>query len=124
MIRDLATRSTSPTRTRGALGPQRQEASEVQFISGQIRVTSKASTSYFDDVVRARLKELFINKVALESGLDTAEIREVLSDEKQGPNFLRDERLYRLLYSPVPERGKARVEMIREAVDRIEAWKA
>ncbi len=124
IIRDLANRSTSPTTTVVPLVRERREGREVEFLSRQIDVTAKASTSYFEDIVLARLRELLVNKASMELGLEVERVRQILSDSKQGPEFLKDEALYRLLYSPSPARGRARIEMIRQAVDLIEAWKA
>ncbi len=124
IIRDLANRSTSPTKTVVMTIPEIRKGRQVRFLSRQIDVTAKASASYFDNVVRARLIELLVTKASLESGLESERVRQIMSDKTQGQKFLKNDTLYRLLYSSVPEEGSARIEMVREAVDLIEAWKA
>ncbi len=124
IIRDLVNRSTSPTRTVVMSVPETRKGRQVQFLSRQIEVTVKASASYFDDVVRSRLIELLVNKASLEGDLETESVRQIMSDKNQGRNLVNNDALYKLLYSPAPEKGRARIAMIREAVDLIEAWKS
>ncbi len=123
IARDLARKSTSPTFRRKITTPAGFRGSPVQFLSGQFRVASRASNSYFENVVRARLKELLIAKVAVETGLENETVRRLLSDPRRGPRLLEDESLYRMLYGPTPSRGLSRMNMISEAIDLIGAWK-
>lgn len=95
----------------------------MQFLSGQFRVAANASNSYFENVVRARLRELLTAKVALESGLDNETVRRILSDPKDGQRLLKDETLYRMIYGPTPQRGLARINLIGDAIDLIGAWR-
>ena len=95
----------------------------MRFLSNQIRVAAIASDSYFENVVRARLKELLLTKTILETGLDRDAARRALSDPQQRLKLLHDEELDRLLYGPVPAPALARMDMIRKAVDLIGAWK-
>ncbi len=123
IARELAGKSTSPTVRRKITTTTGFRGSPVQFLSGQFRVAASASSSYFENVVRARLKELLIAKVVLETGLENETVRRLLSDPRQGPRLLEDEPLYRMLYGPTPSRGLARTSMIREAIELIGAWK-
>src|SRR5256885_8796124 len=45
-------------------------------------VAANASNSYFENVVRARLRELLTTKVALEAGLENETVRRILSDPR------------------------------------------
>ena len=123
VVRDLAKRSAASTATRtiGSASGPKEDA--VRFLSNQIRVAAIASDSYFENVVRARLKELLLTKTILETGLDRDAARRALSDPQQRLKLLHDEELYRLLYGPVPAPGLARMDMIGKAVDLIGAWK-
>jgi hypothetical protein len=123
IARDLARRSTTPTVRRTISTPTGFRENPVKFLSGQFRVAVNASNSYFDNVVRSRLRELLTSKVALETGLDNETVRRVLSDPREGLLLLQDEALYRMLYGPTPQRGLARINLIGDAIDLIGAWK-
>ncbi len=122
LILDMARRSTVSTETIPDRTEEKFRGRQVQFLSRQIDVTTEASASYFDEVVRSRLVELLITKASLESGLERERVSRALSDHKSGVRLLHDDVLYKLLYSAAPGKGRARIEMIRAAVDRIEAW--
>lgn len=122
IARDLARKSTSPTTSKAMSTNARFRGNLVQFLSGQFRVAASASSSYFENVVRARLKELLTAKVALETGLERETVRRLLSDPTRGPGFLEDEPLYRMLYGPVPQSRIARMNVIGDAIDLIGAW--
>jgi len=123
IARDLARKSTSPTVRRTTPAPTGFRGSPVQFLSGQFRVAAEASNSYFENVVRARLRELLTAKVALETGQDDETVRRILSDAREGPKILDDQSLYRMLYGPTPRSGPARINLISDAIDLIGAWK-
>ncbi len=122
IIRDMALRSTSQREIVDKRSFETSKGRQVELLSHQIDVTANASASYFDDIVRARLKDLLINKASLESGLGREKVLREMSDEKKRMRFLNNDALYKLLYSPIPKKGRARIVMIREAVDLIEAW--
>jgi hypothetical protein len=122
IARDLARKSTSPTISKAAPTTSGFKGNPVQFLSGQFRVAASASSSYFENVVRARLKELLTVKVALETGLEKETVRRLLSDPSRGPGLLEDESLYRMLYGPAPRGGLARMNLISAAIDLIGAW--
>jgi len=86
-------------------------------------VAASASSSYFENVVRARLRELLTTKVALETGLETETVRRILLDPRDGPHLLQQESLYHILYGPTPPSGLARISLIGDAIDLIGAWK-
>lgn len=123
IVRDLARRSTNPTVQRTKEPNAVFRPNPVQFLNGQFRIAANASNSYFEHVVQARLRELLIAKVALETGLATENVRRILSDPSQGPSLLEDESLYRMLYGPPPQRGLARINMIGDAITTIGVWK-
>jgi hypothetical protein len=120
---DLARRSTSPNIASIISTPSLLKEDPIQFLSGQIRVASSASDSYFENVVRARLKELLISKVALETGMERDIARHVLSDPKQGQKLLRTVELYTILYGPIPRTGSNKMTMIKDAIEMIGEWK-
>jgi hypothetical protein len=123
IVRDLTRRSTSPSLQRPIETSTVFRPNPVQFLNGQFRIAASASNSYFENAVRARLRELLITKVSLETGLTTETVRRELSDPSQGPRLLEDESLYRLLYGPAPQRGLARINMIGDAITLIGDWK-
>jgi len=123
IARDLARRSTSPTVRRTISAATGFRGSPVEFLSGQFRVAAEASNSYFENVVRARLRELLTAKVAVETGQDHETLRRILSDAREGPKILDDESLYRMLYGPIPKNGPGRIKSISDAIDLIGAWK-
>ncbi len=123
ITRDLARRSTNPTKRTVNATNSGFRGDPVQFLSGQLRVARTASNSFFENVVRARLKELLTAKVALEAGLETDLVRRLLSDPMHGPQLLEDEALYRILYGTTPKDGQARMNMIHDAIELIGAWK-
>lgn len=122
IARDLSRKSTRSTVSETIRTAKGFQGSPVQFLSGQFKVAAGASNSYFENVVRGRLRELLTIKVALETGLENEAVRRLLSDPMQGPSLLRDESLYRILFGPIPQ-GPAKMDMIGEAIDLIEAWK-
>jgi hypothetical protein len=122
IARDLARRSTSPKSAPTIHLPVGPKEDPVKFMSGQIRIANSASDSYFENVVRARLKELLITKVAVETGMEREVIRRALSDPKESQKLLHSEDLYAVLYGPLPETPD-RMSMIEDAVDMIGAWK-
>ena len=95
----------------------------MQFLSGQIKVAADSTNSYFENILRARLRELMISRVALETGMESGTVRRLLSDPRARRELLHDEAMYGMLYGPAPRTGAARVSMIDEAVDLIGAWK-
>jgi len=123
IARDLARKSTSPTVRRPITTTTGFRGNPMRFLSGQFRVAATASNSYFENVVRGRLKELLVTKVALETGLENELVRRLLSAPMDGPRLLEDESLYRMLYGPTPQGGPARMSMISAAIDLIGAWK-
>lgn len=86
-------------------------------------MATDASNSYFENVVRARLRELLTAKVALETGQENEMVRRILSDPRKGPQLLEDDSLYRTLYGPTPRDGLARINLISSAIELIGAWK-
>ncbi len=124
IARDLARRSTTPV-VSPAIHSHASILKEdpVQFLTGQIRVASVASDSYFENIVRARLKELLISKVSLETGSDRDMVRRALSDPREGPRLLHDELLYSILYGAVPTSGSERMRKTKEATELIGEWK-
>ena len=122
LVSDLTYRATVPTEARARNPPSRKLAREVQELTRQIEVGSRASPGYFENVLMARLREVLVEKVVEKTGMEPQRVREVLANSRLGPGLLRDETLYRLLYSPPRGKGPGRVRMLEEAVARIEDW--
>jgi hypothetical protein len=122
IARDLWSRSSTPTTIPTIRSVTNPKEDPIKFLSGQIRISSRSSPSYFDTVIRARLKELMIAKVTLETGMRRDIARQALSDPKHAQEILRNEELYALLYGPIP-RTEVRMRSIEKAVDMIGAWK-
>jgi hypothetical protein len=123
IVRDLASKSTSPTVRKTVATPIGFRGNVVQFLGGQLKVAASASDSYFENVVRARLKDLLTTKVSIETGLENETVRRILADPSRGPRLLVDESLYGMLYGPTPNGRLARMNMISDAIDLIGAWK-
>jgi hypothetical protein len=121
---DLADRSTFPSETLSQESPRVLRARDVQSLTRQVGVAAKASPAYFENILRSRLRDLLVDKVSLETGMEKEEVKQVLSDDKLGPRLLRDPRTYALLYYAPPPRAEQRLQMLREIIDRIEGWKA
>ena len=122
IARDLAGRSTNPTSVKTESSEPRPRDDPVAFLSNQIGVAAAASDSYFDVVVRARLKDLLIDKVALEMGMEKDTVRQRLSDKEQAQSLLRNDALFDALNGPVPSTWADKMKMINRAVEMIGAW--
>ena len=123
LVSDLASRVTTTSEIPSPKPSGRISGREVQFLTRHVQVATRASTSYFESLLVSRLKELLVERVSLESGMEPEKVRETLADRKLGPALLRDASLYGLLYDVPRVRGDMRVKMLRETIMRIEAWK-
>jgi hypothetical protein len=123
LISDLSYRATVPMEVRVKNPPSRKLAREIQQLSRQIEVGSRASPGYFENVLLVRVREVLVERVSLETGMEPGRVRELLENPGLGTGLLRNDSLYRLLYSPPPARGPARVKMLEDAVALVEAWK-
>ena len=121
--RDLFYRSAEPSRTPSHTGTQRFRARDVQLLTRQIEVASSASQAFFETILLSRLRDLFVEKVSLEMGMDKEKVKRQLANGGLGPGLVGGQVLYRLLYGPPPRKAAARVKMLREVIDGIEAWK-
>lgn len=121
---DLSYHATIPSHEPPRASSQRIPARDVQFLTEQVAVGVTASGSYFDGIVLSRLREVLGDKVSLETGLEKKTVKEMLAKPTEGVRLLGDRELYKLLYSRPPSRGKARLEMLTETIERIEGWKA
>ena len=124
IARDLARRSTIPSVPLEVSQPISLKEDPVRFLGSQIRVAAAASDSYFDDVIRARLKELLITKITLEFGIEKDQARRILSDPDRARAMVRSKKLYGILYGPVPRNGIERTAMIDAAIDEIQEWQS
>ena len=103
---------------------RRFQARDVQYLSRQVEVASVGSQEYFESILLDRLRDIFAEKVSLETGLVKESVKQELASTVKGPALVRDKTLYTLLYSSTPPKGAIRVKMLREAIDGIEAWNA
>ena len=124
LVSDLSYRATTPSKTISKKEPTRFQARDVQYLSRQVQVASEASQAYFESVLLSRLRDILVDKVSLETGMEKEKVKRELADRSQGPSLTRDQRLYMLLYSSIPSKGATRIKMIHEALDLIEALKA
>jgi hypothetical protein len=123
IVRDLAQRSTDTPTEQPSTSETVLKMDPVHFLSNQIRGAADASDSYFDDIVRVRLKELLITKITVETGMEPDEVRRTLSFSRTGLELVGDPTLYRILYGPVPTSKQKRIEVVRNAVELIGDWK-
>lgn len=120
---DLSSRATLPRKTRTIPPVPGRLSREVEVLTRQIEVGVESSPDYFEKVLVERLRDVLTEKVALETGMDRARVREVLANPSLGPGLLRDRRLYNLLYSAASAKGPARVKMLDETTALVESWK-
>ncbi len=123
LVSDLSNRATVPTEFRPRTQRPRRFSRQVQELAQQIQVGTNSSPAYFEKSVMSRLREVLVEKVAVETGMDMKTVRETLANPGLGPGLLRDERLRALLYSPPTVKGPARVRMLEEAIALVESWK-
>ncbi len=123
LARDMSKRATVPTEVKAGKPPLRRLSREVQELTRQIEVGIDSSSDYFEKILMAKLREVFVEKVALEMGLDGEKVRTIFENPRLGPGFLRNEPLYRLLYSGVAAKGSARVKMLDETIGLVESWR-
>ena len=124
LLSDLSYRATAPSKTTAPPKNRRFQARDVQYLSRQVAVASTGSQAYFESTLVTRLRDILAGKVSLETGVEKEQVKRELADPAKRRALLRDEPLYRLLYTSTTPKGAARIKMLREAVDRIEAWKA
>jgi len=121
---DLSDRATRPSQTKTRETPRRLRARDVQYLTKQVEVAAKASPSYFDTILRGRLRDLLAEKVALENGMEKESVRRAMADARMGPRLLKDPEIYKLLYYSPPRGAEARLQLLRKIIDRIEGWQA
>jgi hypothetical protein len=121
---DLSDRATLPSRTMPREVPRRLRARDVQYLTRQVEVAAKASPAYFDTILRGRLRDLLAEKVSLEHGMEKESVKRALADASIGPRLLGDQEIYKLLYYSPPRGAEARLQLLRQIIDRIEGWKA
>jgi hypothetical protein len=120
---DLSRRATTPSKRPARTPSRRIPGRDVQYLTRQVAVSVGASSDYFR-IVLNRLREALVEKISLETGMDKQDVKRILTDSREAGTVLRDPELLRLLYTEVPKKGNERLTMLREVVDRIEAWKA
>ena len=121
--RDLFFRSARPSKTPTHIGPQRFRARDVQLLTRQVEVALSASQAFFETILLTRLRDLFVEKVSLETGIEKEKVKRQLADGRFGLRLVGNLGLYGVLYGSPPRKAAARVKMLREAIDGIEAWK-
>ncbi len=122
LVTDLAGRATVPDKTSKTSKAGRKLGWDIQRLARQIEVGSRASKEYYDSVLIRRLREVLVEKISLETGMDKERIREILKDVNLGQALLRDRELYRLLYTGASVPGPARVRLLEDAIAAIEQW--
>jgi hypothetical protein len=124
LVSDLSFRATAPSKTPVQTRLRRLQARDVQYLSRQVEVASKGSQAYFESILLSRLRDILVEKVSLETGIEKENVKHELADRVKGPGLVGNGPLYALLYSSTPPKGAMRVRMLREAINAIEAWKA
>ncbi len=123
LVSDLSARATVPSDTPMKPKSERKLAWDVQRLTRQIEVGSRASGEYYNSVLLERLRGVLVEKVCLETGMERERVKNVLKNKILGPALLRDRELYRLLYTGAPVPGPGRTRLLEEALAGIEAWK-
>lgn len=65
-----------------------------------------------------------MEKVSLETGMDKESVKRALADPNTGPRLLEDLEIYKLLYYSPPRGAEARLQLLKQVIERIEVWKA
>ena len=120
---DLSGRVTTPSETIRRSAPPRKLGRGIERLTRQVEVGTSASKGYYETVLGSKLREILIEKVALETGMDRERTRDVLKNKLLGPSLLHDKELYALLYSGTPAPGPGRLAALERTVKLIEAWK-
>lgn len=120
---DLTGRVTMPSETREKTRVPRKLGRGIERLTKQVEVGTSASRGYYETVLMSRLREVLVEKVALETGMDKERTRETLKNKLLGPSLLRDHELYALLYIRAPPAGPGRLADLERTVKLIEAWK-
>jgi len=123
LLNDLTARATLPSERKPRGVAQRRLARRVHQLTQQIEVGAKSSRSYYDTVMMARMREILVEKVSLETGIEENQVKVTLSNKNLGTALLKNIELYRLLYSGTPPPGPERVKLLEKAANMIEAWK-
>ena len=120
---DLSGRATKPSKTMRKTRPPRKLGRGIERLTKQIDVGTSASGAYYETVLLSRLRDLLIEKISLETGMDRERTRETLKNKFLGPALLHDRELYALLYSGALPAGPRRLVDLEQTVKLIEAWK-
>ena len=120
--RDLSSRTTEPTKL-VSQPPQKGPRYEMENLAKQIEVASESSYQYLENALLNRIRDILVERITIETGIERAEVRRRLANKRQGPSFLGDEQLYNLLYTMEPPKGPDRLRLIEETLGRIESWK-
>ncbi len=124
LVSDLSYRATAPFKTPALTRIRRFRARDVQYLTRQVEVASTGSQAYFDSILLSRLRDILVERVSLETGIERETVKQELGDPVKGPALVANSPLYKLLYNSTAPKGSTRIKMLREAIDGIEAWKA
>lgn len=121
---DLRNRATAPTEINAQAESKRLRARDVQSLTRQLEVAGSASPAYFETIIRARLRDLLAEKISLQTGIAKEAVKNALTDPVQALQILKDQKMYELLYYHPPMNPELRLQMLRETINKIEAWNA
>ena len=120
---DLSGRASVPTEPKLRVVEGRRLDRRVKQLTQQIEVGARSSKSYYETVVLTKLRDLLVEKVSLETGMERSLVQEILKDQTRGPVLLGSMELYRLLYSGAPAPGPGRVKLLERIAGMVEEWK-
>jgi len=120
---DLTGRATNPSDTMKRTSPPRKLGRGIETLTKQIKVGETSSKQYYETILLNRLRDVMVEKVSLETGMEIDRTKEILMNKLQGPSLLHDRVLYTLLYSGAPPTGPRRLADLDKTVKLIEAWK-
>ncbi len=121
---DLLSRARLPSKTEPNMLLGRSLNHEVELLSRQVEVAGRSSSDYYETVLISRLRELLVDKVTIETGMDRVSVKQRLFNPTLGLSLLGDPALYSLLFTSnrVPSRDRQRTLEI--VADKIGRWKA
>ena len=123
IARELTRESTTPTVGSRKPPDSTSRDDPVELLRNQLGTAVAASDSYFENGIRVRLRELLVDKMVLETGLEKEAFKQLWDDPERAQQLIQNDELYEVLRGPVPSAGAERLKMIDRAIDMIEEWK-
>src|SRR5881296_570595 len=87
---DLTGRATNPSDKMKRISPPRKLGRGIETLTKQIKVGETSSKQYYETILLNRLRDVMVEKVSLETGMEIDRTKEILMNKLQGPSLLHD----------------------------------